>query len=255
MSELTGAVALVTGSAQGMGAGIARRLHAAGARLMLHGLEADAGRRLARELTASGPETEFTGGDLADENACRALVEAAAQRFGGLDLLVHSAGDSSRGTLETTSAQLWDRIFGVNVRAGFLLAHYALPWLRRSPRAAIVFIGSVNAYIGEPKLMAYAASKGALMTLSRNLAAALARERIRVNCINAGWTLTEGEDRVKREQEGKPDWLAAAEKTRPLGRLITPAEVGEAVLLLANSPVSGAVLDFEQLPVGAPPDW
>ncbi len=255
MSDLSGCAALVTGSAQGMGAGIARRLHAAGARVMLHGLEEEAGRRLAAELTAAGPPAAFQGGDLTREDACRELIEAAAGRLGGLDLLVHSAGDSSRGTLASTTAELWDRLFAINCRAAFLLAHYALPHLRRSPRAAMVFIGSVNAYIGEPKLMAYSASKGALMTLTRNLASGLAADRIRVNCLNAGWTLTEGEDRVKREQEGHPGWLAEAVKTRPRGRLLTPAEIGEAVLLLADSPISGAVLDYEQLPVGAPPNW
>lgn len=255
MRSLAGRVALVTGSSQGMGAGIARRLHAAGARVMLHGLEEAAGQRFATELSAAGPEADFYPGDLAAESACRALVEAAVARFGSLDLLVHSAGDNSRGTLETTTAALWDRIFAVNVRAAFLLAQAALPFLRRSASPAIVLIGSVNAYIGEPKLMAYSASKGALMTLTRNLASALARDRIRVNCINPGWTLTENEDRVKREQEGRPDWLAQAVLTRPHGRLLSPDEVGDAVLLFADAIVSGAVLDYEQLPVGAPPNW
>ena len=258
MDKLSGRVALVTGSSQGMGEGIARRLHAEGARLMLHGLETEAGTALAAELSAAGPEAAFTAGDLADPATGPALVAATLARFGGFDVLVNSAGDTSRGTIDSTTAAQWDRIFAVNVRAPFLLIQAALPALRRSPHPAIVNIGSINAYIGEPKLMAYSASKGALMTLTRNLASELNRERIRVNQLNVGWTLTAGEDHVKRVLEGKPDWLDQAIRTRPFGRLLTPDDVGRAVLFFAcedSDTITGSVLDYEQYPVGAPPNW
>jgi NAD(P)-dependent dehydrogenase (short-subunit alcohol dehydrogenase family) len=96
------------------------------------------------------------------------------------------------------------------------------------------------------------------MTLTKNTAAYLNRYRIRVNQINAGWTLTEGEDRVKR-LEGKGDgWLEDAELTRPWGRLLTPADIANAAVYFASDQgelVTGAVLDLEQYPVGAPPNW
>jgi NAD(P)-dependent dehydrogenase (short-subunit alcohol dehydrogenase family) len=258
MLKLDGRVALITGSSQGMGAGIVRRLHAEGARVVLHGLEEAAGRRIADELNAAGPDAIFHPGNLADAATPAALVAAAVERFGALDIVVNSAGDTSRGTLEATSTELWDRIFAVNVRAPFLVVQAALPWLRRSRHAAVVNIGSVNAYIGEPKLMAYSASKGALLTLTKNLASALARDRIRVNMINPGWTLTEQEDRVKREIEGKPDWQREAVAGRPFGRLLVPDDIARAVLFLCSGDsdtITGAVLDYEQYPVGAPPNW
>jgi NAD(P)-dependent dehydrogenase (short-subunit alcohol dehydrogenase family) len=258
MPKLEGRVALVTGSAQGMGAGIARLLHAEGARIMLHGLEEAQGKKFADELSATGPVAAFCGGNLADDNACKRLIDTVGQQFGALDILVNCAGDTSRGTIDSTDVQLWDRIFAVNVRAPFLLIKFALPLLRRTQHASIVNIGSVNAYIGEPKLTAYSASKGALMTLTRNLAAALNQERIRVNLINPGWTLTEGEQRIKREVEGKSNWLEDAIRTRPFGRLLTPEDTARAVLFFASDEtqcITGSVLDYEQYPVGAPPNW
>jgi NAD(P)-dependent dehydrogenase (short-subunit alcohol dehydrogenase family) len=121
---------------------------------------------------------------------------------------------------------------------------------------SIVNIGSINAYIGEPKLGPYSVSKGAMMTFTRNAAAALSKYRIRVNQINVGWTLTEGEQRVKREEEGKgDDWLKEAIATRPFGRLLTPQDIAFAAAYFASDDsavVTGTVMDLEQFPVGAP---
>lgn len=256
--KLQDRIALITGSSQGMGAGIARCLHREGACILLHGRELERGRELARELRQSGPDADFHDGDLADPEACRSLVAAAVARFGGLDILVNCAGDTSRGTVADTSLELWDRIFAVNVRAPFLLIQAALPHLRQSRSPAIVNIGSINAYIGEPRLLAYSASKGALMTMTKNLASGLGRERIRVNQINPGWTLTEGEEQVKTVAEGNPGWKAEALRSRPFGRLLLPEDIGRAALFLASddsAAMSGAILDYEQFPVGAPPNW
>jgi len=116
----------------------------------------------------------------------------------------------------------------------------------------------VNAYIGEPKLCPYSVSKGGLMTLTKNCASYLNKYRIRVNQINVGWTLTEGEDKVKK-LEGKGDnWLEDAMRTRPWGRLLLPADVANAVVYFASDAsalVTGAVMDLEQYPVGAPPNF
>jgi NAD(P)-dependent dehydrogenase (short-subunit alcohol dehydrogenase family) len=123
---------------------------------------------------------------------------------------------------------------------------------------SIVNIGSVLAYVGEPKLGAYSVSKGGLMTLTRNAAALLNQYRIRVNQINVGWTLTEGERRVKREQEGKgEEWIAQAIATRPFGRLLAPIDIAYAAAYFASDEsacVTGSVLDLEQSPPGAVPN-
>src|SRR5438445_10546175 len=122
---------------------------------------------------------------------------------------------------------------------------------------SVVNIGSVLAYVGEAKLGPYSVSKGGLMTLTRNAASLLNRERIRVNQINVGWTLTEGERRVKREQEGKnDDWIAEAIATRPFGRLLEPRDIAYAAAYFASSEsecVSGSGPDRQPYPAGALP--
>ena len=127
--------------------------------------------------------------------------------------------------------------------------------MRARGGGSIVNIGSILAYVGEPKLGAYSVSKGGLMTLTRNAASLLNRDRIRVNQINVGWTLTEGERRVKREQEGKgEEWIAEAIATRPFGRLLAPLDIAYAAAYFASSEsecVTGSVLDLEQYPPGA----
>jgi hypothetical protein len=146
----------------------------------------------------------------------------------------------------------------VNLRAPFLCLQEAVKSMKERGGGSIVNIGSVNAYIGEPKLGPYSVSKGGLMTMTRNAAAALSKYRIRVNQINVGWTLTEGEERVKRQEEHDPDWLPKAIATRPFGRLLTPADVARAAEFFASDDsalATGSVMDLEQYPVGAPPNW
>ena len=125
------------------------------------------------------------------------------ERFGGVDVLVNNAADTGRGDLEHIAVARWDTIMAVNLRAPFILLQEAIAPMRARGGGSVINIGSILAYVGEPKLGAYSVSKGGLMTLTKNAASLLNRDRIRVNQINVGWTLTEGERRVKREQEGQ----------------------------------------------------
>jgi NAD(P)-dependent dehydrogenase (short-subunit alcohol dehydrogenase family) len=123
---------------------------------------------------------------------------------------------------------------------------------------SIVNIGSINAYVGSPNLGPYAVSKGALMTFTKNAACALNEYRIRVNQLNVGWTLTEGEDRVQRKQRNGGEWLEEALALRPWGRLLSPQDIAYAAAYFASDQsalVTGAVLDMEQIPVGAYEDF
>lgn len=257
--DLSGRVALVTGSTSGIGKGIAFQLGALGASVVVSGRSESRGREVVDAIAGSGGRAAFFACDLTDEADCRSLVERAVGQFGRLDILVNNAADTSRGDVRTTKMADWDRIFAINVRAPFILMQAAVPHLEQQGGGAILNIGSINAYIGEPKLTAYSASKGALQTLTKNAAAQLNAKKIRVNVINAGWTLTEGEDKVKREQEGKGDeWLEEAVKTRPFGRMLEPADIAYAVAYYvsdAGACVTGSVMDLEQYPVGAPPAW
>ena len=187
------------------------------------------------------------------------------EHFGRIDILVNNAAVVHRGNIENTSVALWDEILDTNLRAPFILSQEAVSYMKErhklhpagaGPRGCIINIGSVNAYVGQTKLLAYSASKGALMTFTKNLANYLTRYRIRVNQINPGWVLTEGEDHVESVGEGKGmSWLDDALKTRPFGRMLLPEDIARAALFFAsNEMITGAVLDYEQVTVGAAPE-
>jgi NAD(P)-dependent dehydrogenase (short-subunit alcohol dehydrogenase family) len=260
--ELTGTVALVTGSTSGIGLGIARALLDDGAAVMLHGLAAEGG-EVVRSLVEAGAcpdRLAYLGADLAEVEACGKLVAAAVDRFGGVDVLVNNAADVRRGTLDSTDRILWDYQMNVNLRAPFLLTQAAVVSMRRRGGGSVVNIGSVNAYVGQGDLTAYSVSKGGLMTLTRNLAQQLATSgaRIRVNQINVGWTLTAGERQVQREQGAPEGWEEAAGKARPLDRLLLPEDVAAAVRYLVGpqaAAINGSVLDLEQFPAWGPGVW
>jgi len=255
---LAGTVAVVTGSTQGIGAGIARKLAQQGARVVIHGLEKQrvGGEKVLAEIRAAGSEGALIVGDLKQEAHCREVIRLALDRFGRLDILVNNAGVVHRGNIENTSVALWDEILAVNLRAHFILCQEAVKHMKERRSGCIVNIGSVNAYIGLRNLLPYSTSKGGLMTFSRNLANYLTQYRIRVNLINPGWVLTEGEQYVQSVVEGQGEnWLEEAVKSRPFGRMVLPEDIANAVLFFAsNELISGAVLDYEQLPFGAPGD-
>jgi NAD(P)-dependent dehydrogenase (short-subunit alcohol dehydrogenase family) len=250
--------AVITGSTSGIGKGIALHFASLGARVVVHGSNAERARGAVGEIAAAGGRAEAFTGDLTDPGVCRGVIAFAVERLGSVDILVNNAGNFTRGDVETTPLELWDLIMAINLRAPFLCLQEAIRHMKPRRRGSVVNIGSVNAYIGEPKLHAYSVSKGGLMTLTKNAAASLNQFGIRVNQINVGWTLTEGEHRVKL-LEGKGErWLDDAVRTRPFGRLLTPQDIAYAAAYFASDEsacVTGSVLDLEQYPVGAPPNW
>ena len=250
---------MVTGSTSGIGRGIAGHFARLGAAVVITGRGDGRGAQAVEDIRHGGGTADFIHADLTREDQCRGIIQFARERFGGLDILVNNAGNTSRGDMASISVELWDLIMAVNLRAPFICLQEAIPLFKDRGGGSVINIGSVNAYIGEPKLAAYSVSKGGLMTLTRNAASVLNKYRIRVNQLNVGWTLTEGEDRVKRQEEGKgPEWVQAAEATRPFGRLMTPQDVAYAAAYFASDEsecITGTVMDLEQYPVGAPPKW
>jgi NAD(P)-dependent dehydrogenase (short-subunit alcohol dehydrogenase family) len=248
--RLEGKVAIVTGSTMGIGKAIAARCAREGARVVVHGLEAEMGREVVASL---GPDkAALLVGDLSEPGLCQRLVDLAVARFGRLDAVVNNAAIVASSNIHTTDAAFLRRLLEVNTIAPFLLIQAALPQLAAT-RGSVLNIGSVNAYSGEPDLLAYSVSKGALMTLTRNLGDTLFREhQVRVNQINPGWVLTEKEVQRKRAHGLPDDWyrdLPAA--YAPAGRILKPEEIAAAALPWLedeSGPVSGQVLDLEQYP-------
>jgi len=257
MARLQDRVAVVTGSGAGMGEGMVRLFAREGAKVVVSGRDESKGQAVAASILESGGQAIFRRADVSVEAECRALIDGAVAHFGRLDVLVNNVGLTTRSNIEDTTVELWDQLFATNVRSAFICMQQAVKYMKGQGRGSIINIGSVNAYIGEPKLMAYSASKGALMTLTKNTSAYLNRYRIRVNQLNVGWTDTPNEHRVKTQEEGKgSNWLEEAARTRPFGRLLVPRDIAFAALYFASDEsecITGSVLDLEQYPVGAPP--
>lgn len=249
-------VILITGGTQGVGETIARAAAEAGAAgLCITGRNAERGKKVADSLSSAGCPTLFVAGDLGDAEACRKIAAEADKRFGRIDGLVNAAGLTDRGTIDDTTAELWDRLFAVNVRAPFILTQEVVRRLKKAGRpGSIVNIITMSSHGGQPFLTAYSSSKGALATFTKNTAHALRQARIRVNGLNIGWTDTPGEH-VIQKRDGKPaDWLEAAEPKQPFGRLIRTSDVATmAVYLLSDAAemMTGSLIDFDQNVVGA----
>ncbi len=254
MTRLTGKVVIVTGSATGIGKAIASRCVAEGARVVVHGLEADLVPEVVTALgtDASGPWAVGHVEDVTASGCPERLVRLAVESFGRLDGLVNNAAVVTTGDIHTTDAAAFDRTLAVNTLAPLRLIQAALPYLRAT-RGSVLNIGSVNAWCGEPNLLPYSISKGGLMTLTRNLGDVLFREEgVRVNQVNPGWVLTENEAARKRSDGLAADWPSHLPREFcPAGRLIRPEEIAAAaVCWLADEcgPVSGQVVDLEQHP-------
>jgi NAD(P)-dependent dehydrogenase (short-subunit alcohol dehydrogenase family) len=250
-------VAIVTGSTQGLGEAIARRLvdEALIQGLVICGRNANNGERLARELGARGCRTEFVRADLAAVEDCLRVVAAAQRAFDRVDILVNSAATSERGTILDTTPELFDRIMAINVRAPFFLMQAVIQiMIDRGIGGSILNIISMSSHGGQPFLSPYSTSKGALATLTRNVACAMLGHRIRVNGLNLGWMDSPAEHAVqKRFHAACDDWLQKAERKQPFGRLLKPAEVAEfAAFLLSerSGMMTGSIIDFDQYVTG-----
>ena len=171
-------------------------------------------------------------------------------------IVANIAGLTDGGTILDTDHLLFDKMFGSNVRAPFFLMQDAVKLMQRErTEGTIVNILSVNAYIGSPNLAAYSASKGALMTLTKNTANAVNMLRIRVNGIILGWADTPGEHvTLKKFHDASDDWLEKAEVSRPFGKLLKPEDVARIVAFLGgpeSAPMTGSCVEFEQTVIGA----
>ncbi|MFJ4913863.1 SDR family NAD(P)-dependent oxidoreductase [Streptomyces sp. NPDC088726] len=221
---LTGLRALVTGGASGLGRATARRLTAQGARVVV--------------LDRAGEAPEGTAGlvraDLADDASVRSAVTGALDVLGGLDILVNNAGIGAQGAVEDNDDAEWHRVLDVNVVGLVRVTRAALPALRDSGHGAVVNIGSIAATAGLPQRALYTASKGAILSLTRAMAADLLPEGIRVNAVNPGTADTPWVGRLLASADDPAAEQAALAARQPHGRLVSAEEVAEAVSYLVS---------------------
>lgn len=260
MNRIDGKIGVVTGGTQGLGAAVALELARSGAKgLVTCGRSREKGEAVAhaiRETTAC--DVRFVQADLGNVADCRNVVSVADKAFGRVDILVNAAGITDRGDILNTDEELFDRMFAINTRGPFFLMQEAIRrMIRDGNGGSIINIGSNSAHAGQPFIVSYCASKGALATITRNTAFAVMRNRIRVNQLNIGWMASDGEDRTQREYHGaEANWLEKVAAERPFGRLLSPEEVAKAVTYLASDDagmMTGSVIDFDQSVCGAYP--
>ena len=253
---MTGKVVLVVGGTQGLGSHIARRAAECGAEaVIVSGRGEDKGRAVADQLIALGTQGAFIKADVGDPEQALALVEQAVTTFGRVDCVANCAATTSRGSLVETTPELLDEHLNVNLKGPFFVMQAAVKDMqRRSAPGTIVNILSISAHGGQPYLAPYVASKAGLSGLTKNAAHAHRYDRIRINGLNMGWTITDGEEVVQRTAHGATDgWLEEASAQLPMGKLGQPDETADFVVYLLSDRsgvVTGAILDWDQIVVG-----
>jgi NAD(P)-dependent dehydrogenase (short-subunit alcohol dehydrogenase family) len=247
-----GRVAIITGGAQGLGAATARQFLKDGfAGVVL--VDRNAG-RLAQEAEAlSGlGAVQTLVADLRDDATPQAAVDLALKAFGRLDVLVNAAGNTERCGVEDVSLDAYHRLFDINVKAPLFLTQKCAAHMPAG--GVIINIGSMLSYGGPPDIGIYAMTKATLATMTRNAANALKDKGVRVFAINLGWANTEGEHNLQTGFHQQPqNWAETAGRKVPFGRLIAPEDIAGTCAYLvspAASMMTGAIIDYEQMPVG-----
>lgn len=248
MNLLTGKVAIVTGAGTGIGRACAELFAREGAAVVLAGRRQQPLEEVATGVTASGGRSVVHPCDVTRAADVESLVARARKEYGGLNLVVNNAAYWMAGTAEETSQDDWERMLATNLTGVFLLSRQALPELRRAGGGAIINIGSVLGMVGMKRRVAYAASKGGLVQLTKAMALDHAAEKIRINCVCPSLVETPmGRESLERAGD------AASERARriaqiPFGRVGTPEDVAALVLFLASddaSWITGAVIPLD----------
>jgi 2-deoxy-D-gluconate 3-dehydrogenase len=226
--DLTGRVAVVTGGNGGIGLGMARGLAAAGARVVVAARNVEKAEAAVAEL---GAQSAFIALDVADEGSCRAVIEQTEKRFGRLDILVNNAGTSVRKPPEEYTAAEWHAVLDTNLTGAFLCSRAAHPAMKGSGSGKIINIGSMFALFGSAYAAPYAASKGALVQLTKSLAVAWAADNIQVNAVLPGWIDTELTRDARQQVTGLHERVLAR---TPAGRWGVPEDLAGIAVFLAS---------------------
>lgn len=246
--RLAGKVAIVTGAGSGFGDGIARRFAAEGARVTVNDIDPGSGERVAADIVSTGGTARFLEADVTDDGAVGRMVDAVVAAEGRLDIFVANAGITHRrGPLAEVDEAEFDRVYAVNVKSLYLAARHVVPQLRRQGGGVILVTASTAGLRPRPGLTWYNGSKGAAIVIAKSMAAELAPDRIRVNCICP----VIGETGLLERFMGAPDTPENRDRivrTIPLGRMSRPADVANAAVYLAEDAsdfVTGVALEVD----------
>ena len=241
-NRLQDKVAVITGAASGIGAACARRFAAEGARVVVSDLSEAACASVAEEVGRAGTKFVVAAGDVTSRADTEAIAEAARTAFGGIDVLVNSAGISARTVAdEPDLEERWRRVIDVNLKGTMLMCMAAVEVMRATGGGSIVNIASIMGHVGYPTgvglsdgFSPYAQSKGGVVQLTRDLGSALGREGIRVNAVCPGFVRTPLTEMLTSNNETYSKLL----DLHPLGRIAEPVEIASAILFLASDDAS-----------------
>lgn len=246
--RLAGKYALITGGGSGIGRACALAFAREGAVVVLLGRRRERLEQVAAEIEATGARAVVMVADVTSSESLSRAFHAVEAQFPTLHVLVNNAGQSYVGTVEETSEEDWNRILAVNLTGPFLVSRLALPLLRRAGRASIINVASVYGLVARPRRVAYAASKGGLVLLTRAMALDHAAEGIRVNCICPALVRTELVEQILGTGANAQQELARRAAELPLGRLGMPEDVAHLAVYLASdesSWLTGAAIPLD----------
>jgi 2-deoxy-D-gluconate 3-dehydrogenase len=229
--DLTGRVAIVTGGNGGIGLAMAQGLAGAGAAIMLAGRNAQKAERALNDLRATGAKAAFHETDVTDEKACHALVEATVRQFGRVDILINNAGTNIRKQPEKLSSAEWRTVIETNLTSALVCTQACYPHMVKAGGGKIINIGSMLSIFGASFAVAYAASKGGIVQMTKSLATAWAKDNVQVNAVLPGWIDTDLTRRARQEVEGLHERVLAR---TPAQRWGVPADLSGIAVFLAS---------------------
>ncbi len=241
-------VALITGGTTGIGYATALLFLQNGARVAITGRAKETGEEAIRELKRQGfKECLFIQGDVSKPADAERMVKATLRQFGKLDVLFNNAGIWISGTAEKTSEADWNKVIDINLKGCFLCSKYAIPYLKEN-KGVIINTSSCDGLVGEPDAVAYCASKGGVVLLTKAMALDCAKYGVRVNCVCPGYVMTRMLEVDLPQDMSMEKYLKIISKEHPIERIAEPEEIARAVLFLASedsSFVTGVALPVD----------